>query len=102
MSLTSKHWAVRTVRNNRVTICGRVFVCPTKVDPGDRFEGLRMMFGRYPQVDGYLFFPFVHCWGTEEEARMNREELRENWPGVVCHEDGYFYWESWREEGEEE
>ena len=96
MSLTTNRWAVRTVKNNRVTICGIVYICPIEVDPGDRFEGKRMMFGRYPQGNRHL--PFVEMWGTEKQARESTKEYKAGWPGITCHEDGRFYWMNWREE----
>ncbi len=66
MSYTTTRFAIRTVRDGAVKICGvRYHVDTQQGKYCGELNGKRYAFGRYWQVDKYL--PLVFLWGSERE-----------------------------------
>lgn len=90
--MTSKHWAIRTIRDGKVRIGGVTFTPDGNHREYDgRLDGMRYAFGRYWRGDELA--PLVCLWGTEEFYHNADAE----WPGPEC-VDGYFFWEFWHAE----
>jgi hypothetical protein len=88
-----KRFAIRTVRNSRVRIAGRTFLCERSCE---HMEGQRFAFGLYWQEGKML--PFLALWGTEAEYRWDGNPDEFDGPRPQRTDDGHYAWECWREE----
>lgn len=97
MSLTTDHWAERTVKDGAVVICGKVFRpteyyqvrdgLPCNYPYDGRLEGMRLLFGRYIGYEGNVpcHENFVYMWGDRNADNGN----------VSIQEDGCLPWLFW-------
>jgi hypothetical protein len=90
-----KRLVIRTIRNGRVKINGRVFVPDQRYMAYDgRLDGMRYAFGLYATSE--ILKPFVSLWGSEKEFRGDKNTER---PEIV---DGALPWVFWFEQKEVE
>ena len=95
-----RHWAMRTVRQGRVKICGEYYYPDTRYLAYDgRLDGQRFLFGRYPVGETYL--PYVCLWGSVALALApddtTYDALWGTGPEVV---EGTYPWEWWGTEAD--
>lgn len=90
MSYTTKRFAIRTIRDGRVVICGKTYRANNEYLKYDgRLDGMRYAFGRYGDE-----CKFVSLWGTEAnylESDPSKwtpgpEEVVGHLPWMVWHE----------------
>ena len=91
----SKRFAIRTIRDGRVTIAGKTYeVDPQHMPYDGRLDDTRCAFGRYSSD-----FKAVCLWGTEEMywAVNDDERFERLWSTSPHCIDGSFPWQWWRE-----
>ncbi len=123
MSYTSKRFAVRTIKDGRVTIGGVTFAPKQEHARGlftqqgeawvlngfvsksvpvpytGQLDGQRWAFGRYDKPGGEGFEPYVSLWGSAKAFAFQGDvdtasDDEHDWPGANCI-DGVFHWEWW-------
>lgn len=95
MSCTTKKFAVRTIKNGSIVICG------TRYKPREEYngelDGLRFAFGRYESFSEQGHEPFVCILGTEQLCTMDgtKEEIESVWINQPHHINGEIHWYWW-------
>lgn len=94
MSYTTKNFAIRKIKNGRVRVGGHTYIS-RNMEGVERFEGLKMVFGRYWAGDECQ--PLLNLWGEPSFFRCKTDEeiQAHDWPGIDCDDDGYFSWSWW-------